>query len=204
LQLLSKRYKGQLDSAADEYIDFAVDGAVRMKNLITDLLDYSRVGSQVRPLKPTDSESVLRRALKNLEIAIEECGAKVTVDPLPSVMADDLQLERLFQNLVGNALKYRKKDAAPEIHISVIPHADEYEFHISDNGIGIPKDQSERIFAIFQRLHSSNEYSGTGIGLAVCRKIVENHGGRIWVESEPGQGSTFVFTMPKSAGELSV
>ncbi|MES2503418.1 MAG: ATP-binding protein [Myxococcota bacterium] len=195
LQLLKKRYQGKLDQSGDEYIHFAVDGALRMKQLINDLLEYSRVGTQRKPPVLTQTETTVDHALSNLKVAIEESDTVITRDPLPAVMADDVQLERLFQNLIGNAIKYRLKDRAPQIHISAKKSDQDTEFTIRDNGIGIAPEHFERIFDIFQRLHTAEEFSGTGIGLSVCRKIVENHGGKIWVESEVGKGSTFHFTL---------
>ncbi len=194
-QLLARRYKDKLDSDAHEFIGFAVDGVSRMQRLINDLLTYSRVGTRGREPEPTSAEQVLNRAMQNLKIAIEESGAQVTHDPLPEVMADDRQLEQLFQNLVGNAIKYRG-DEPPRVHIRAERSNGSWMFSIKDNGIGIEPQYYERIFLIFQRLHTKKEYSGTGIGLAVCKKIVERHGGRIWVESTPGQGSNFMFTLP--------
>jgi light-regulated signal transduction histidine kinase (bacteriophytochrome) len=198
LQLIAQRYRGRLDAAADEFIAFAVDGAARMHRLISDLLAYSRVGTRSRAFEPVDCQAALDQALANLEIAIEEAGATVTRDPLPIVPADEGQLVQLFQNLIGNAVKFHGQ-APPCVHISAQRRreaGDEWYFSVRDNGIGIDPQQFERIFMIFQRLHTMAEYSGTGIGLAICKKIVERHGGRIWVESQPGQGSTFYFTLP--------
>jgi hypothetical protein len=207
LQLLERRCQEQLGKDANEFIDFAVDGAARMHALITDLLAYSRVGTQTKPFEPTDCVALLESVLADLKVAIEESGAVITSDDLPTVMADDTQLRRVFQNLIGNAIKFRG-DHPPEIHISV-EHKDRkifgetahWLFSVRDNGIGIEPHQFERIFLIFQRLYTREEYEGTGIGLAICRKIVERHEGHIWVESEPGQGSTFYFTVP-DAGAL--
>ena len=193
-QLLARRYKGKLDADADEFIAFAVDGVTRMQGLINDLLQYSRVGTRGRAPEPTDSGAVLERALLNLKLALEDNRASVTSDPLPVVLADDRQLEQLFQNLVGNAVKYHG-DGPPRVHVSAQRSNGSWMFAIKDNGIGIEPQYYERIFQIFQRLHTRKEYSGTGIGLAVCKKIVERHGGRIWVESTPGKGSTFMFTL---------
>ena len=195
VQLLEKRYKGKLDQDADDFINFAVDGANRMQILITDLLAYSRVGRRGKEFKETSCEAVLDRALSNLQAVVEQSGAVVTRDPLPEVMGDGSQLTQLFQNLIGNAIKFCK-DWTPSIHISAERKKNEWVFSIRDNGIGIAPEYSERIFSIFQRLHGRQEYQGTGIGLAICRKVVERHGGRIWVESEPGSGSTFYFTIP--------
>jgi signal transduction histidine kinase len=193
--LLAKRYKGKLDASADEFIGFAVDGANRMRVLINDLLTYSRAGVQGKQLATTDCELVLGQTLVVLQVAIQECAAKLTHDPLPTVMADDIQLGQLFQNLIGNALKYRN-GAGPEIHVSSQRTGTDWLFSVKDNGIGIDPRFAEKIFVIFQRLHAREEYSGNGIGLAVCKKIVERHGGKIWVESAVGNGSIFYFTLP--------
>jgi PAS domain S-box-containing protein len=202
VQLLARRYQGRLDADADEFITYAVDGATRMQALINDLLAYSRVGTRGKPFEPTDCEAVLDQALANLQMAIQDNDAVVTHDPLPTVMADATQLTQLFQNLIGNAIKFRGEQP-PRVHISAHRQSaienrksDEWAFSVRDNGIGIDPEYHERIFLIFQRLHTREEYPGTGIGLAVCKKIVERHGGRIWVESQPGKGSTFYFTIP--------
>ncbi len=194
VQLLSRRYRGKLDSDADEFIAFAVEGAGRMKALIDDLLAFSRVGTRGRDLAPVMLEEIFQQATRYLELAIEDSGASITHDPLPQVMADDGQMLQLFQNLIGNALKFRSK-APLKVHVGVRREKNFWLLYIRDNGIGIDPQFWERIFVIFQRLHTREEYQGTGIGLAICRKIVERHGGRIWVESEPGQGSTFYFTL---------
>jgi len=198
-QLLAKRYKGKLDSDADEFIAYAVDGATRMQALINDLLTYSRVGTKGKDFKPIDCKTVLERTLDNLKKAVEESGAELTYEPLPTVMADDVQLGQLFQNLIGNAIKFRSEES-PHIHISAERNEDKWIFSVGDNGIGIDPEFTERIFIIFQRLHKRRDYPGTGIGLAVCKKIVERHGGRIWVESKPEKGSTFYFTIPLRGG----
>lgn len=195
LQLLEKNYGDRLDGSAREYIDFAIDGAVRMKALIMDLLAYSRVESQSKSMTWAQSQRALDQALANLRVAITERQATVTSDPLPPVWGDETQLTQLFQNLVGNAIKFCV-DKPPQVHIGVTRQGDEWQFSVKDNGIGIEAQYRERIFAIFQRLHGKGKYPGTGIGLAICRKIVERHGGRIWVESTPNQGSTFFFTVP--------
>jgi PAS domain S-box-containing protein len=195
-QLLLRRYGGLFDSDAREFMDFIVDGAARMKQLIEDLLAYSRVGTRDHGLQPTDSAQALEQALANLRAAVEASGATVTHDPLPMVTADDSQLVQLFQNLLGNAMKFRGAHA-PRIHVGVQEGEGEWILSFKDNGIGIDPQYFERIFVLFQRLHGKAEYPGTGIGLAICRKIVERHGGRIWVESQPGQGSTFYCTLPK-------
>jgi PAS domain S-box-containing protein len=196
-QLLSRRYKGKLDADADEFIAFAVDGATRMQRLIQDLLAYSRVGTKGRELVNTSSEDALRQALSNLRGAIEESGALVTHDPLPEVMADETQLVQLFQNLVGNAIKYQNR-GIPKIHIGALNGGKQYRFAVRDNGLGIDPQYFERIFGMFQRLHKREEFSGTGIGLAICKKIVERHGGQISVESQPGIGSVFSFALTGS------
>jgi len=201
-QLLAKRYKGKLDTDADEFIAFAVDGAVRMQSLINDLLSYSRVGTKGKPFEPTDCSVVLGRALNNLKIAIEESGAQITNDPLPTVEGDAGQLMQVFQNLIGNAVKFRN-EKAPRVHVSAQRKEHEWVFSVQDNGIGIAPEDGQRIFLIFQRLHGRGEYPGTGIGLAVCKRIVERHGGRIWVESKPGNGSTFYFTLPDKGEPVS-
>jgi PAS domain S-box-containing protein len=197
-QLLSRRYKGKLDADADEFIAFAVDGASRMQRLIQDLLSFSRVGTKGRDLVATSSEASLNRALVNLRGAIEESGAQVTHDPLPAVQADEMQLVQLFQNLVGNAIKYQSP-GVPRVHISVAKDAGKkWLFSVQDNGLGIDAQYFEKIFGMFQRLHKREEFAGTGIGLAICKKIVERHGGVITVESQLGKGSTFRFALTES------
>lgn len=195
LQLLQRRYKNQLGDDAHEFITFAVDGATRMKALINDLLAYSRVESRGKTYKSVACEEILERVLLNLNLAIDESGAIITHDPLPEIKADETQLHQLFQNLISNALKFRR-EAPPRICINVKRAETQWVFSFQDNGIGFEQQFADRIFVIFQRLHSREEYAGTGIGLAICKKIVERHGGRMWVESEPGQGSTFYFTLP--------
>jgi signal transduction histidine kinase len=196
-QLLQLRYRDRLDAQADEYIRFAVDGATRMQQLIKDLLAYSRVGSKGLEPRETSAEEAFDRAVQNLHEAIRECDALVTRRRLPWVKADPTQLAQLLQNLIGNALKFRR-GPRPAVHVRArrSPDRTEWVFSVRDNGIGIAPQHRERIFVIFQRLHTREEYPGSGIGLAVCRKIVERHGGRIWVESAPGEGSTFYFTLP--------
>ena len=194
-QLLARRYQGKLGADADEFIAYAVDGANRMQGLINDLLAYSRVGTRAKGFEPADCAAVLEQALANLKAAIDKDGAVVTHDPLPTVMADNLQLVQLFQNLIGNAIKFHVEEP-PRIHVSAEQKGNEWVFSVRDNGIGIDPQYAERIFVIFQRLHAREEYPGTGIGLAICKKIVERRGGRIWVESQPGTGSTFYFTIP--------
>ncbi|MEA2878817.1 MAG: hypothetical protein QOF14_4013 [Hyphomicrobiales bacterium] len=197
-QLLSRRYKGKLDSDADEFIAFAVDGASRMQRLIQDLLAYSRVGTQGSDLRDISSEDALRQALINLRGAIEESGALVTHDPLPAVSADETQLTQLFQNLIGNAIKYQGP-GVPKVHIAAAMNDEKkWTFSVRDNGLGIDPQYFEKIFGMFQRLHKREVFAGTGIGLAICKKIVEQHGSRISVESQPGQGSTFRFALARS------
>ena len=195
VKLLAKSYKGKLDDKAEEFIAHTIDGAQRMEMLIRDLLEYSKVQLKGMVLKPTDCNLLVEESLKNLHTAIAESGAMVTYGSLPTVMADASQLSRVFQNLIGNALKFRGEDV-PKVHISAEKKENEWFFSVRDNGMGINPNQAERIFLIFQRLHTEEEYSGTGLGLSICKRIVERHGGRIWVESEPGKGSTFFFTLP--------
>ncbi len=195
LQLLQRRYSGKLDDKADKYIDFAVDGASRMQNLINDLLEFSRVTTRAKEFEPTDCEFILNNVLSNLEVSIKENEAVIKYDNLPSVMADSTQLTQVFQNLISNAIKFRSKKT-PEITISSREEDENWIFAVADNGIGIDPKHSERIFEVFKRLHKRREYPGTGIGLSICKKIVERHGGHIWVESEPDKGSIFYFTLP--------
>jgi len=194
-QLLAKRYQGKLDKEADEFIAYIVAGAKRMQTLINDLLAYSRVGLRGKPFEPIDSEAAFDQAATNLRVAFEEGEAEITHGPLPPLIADDSQIVELFQNLLGNAIKFHGKEP-PRIHVSAKKRRNEWVFSVRDNGIGIAPEYFDRIFVIFQRLHGGEEYSGTGVGLAICRRIVERHGGRIWVESKPGKGSTFYFTLP--------
>jgi len=194
VQLLARRYRDKLDADAAEFIEFAVQGAMRMQRLIEDLLAFSRVGTRAAALVPTDANAALDAALENLKAAAGEAGATLTRGPLPTVLADPVQLGQLFTNLVGNAVKFRGTEP-PRVQIGAERDGTQWVFRVRDNGIGIDPQYFERIFVIFQRLHGRNEYPGTGIGLAVCRKIVERHGGRIWVESEEGGGATFSFTL---------
>ena len=196
VQLLGQRYKGQLDEKADKYIAFASGGAVRMHQLVNDLLAFSRVGTRAAPLAPVILDRVVAQARENLTIAIEQSGAAITVSRLPTVSGDETQLVQLFQNLMDNAIKFRSKQP-PKVSVSCHDAGNKWQFEVRDNGIGIDPKQGDRIFRLFQRLHTQEEYSGTGIGLAVCKKIVERHGGSIRVESEPGKGSAFIFTLPK-------
>jgi len=194
-ELLAKRYQGQLDEKADRFIDYITDGAARMRELIQGLLAYSRVGTKGQELAPVALGECFEQALANLETALEDCQAVVTCDPLPTVNADPLQMTQLFQNLLGNALKFRGEET-PRIHTSAERRGASHRLCVADNGIGIEPEFAERIFILYQRLHTRQEYPGTGLGLALCRKIVERHGGRIWVESGSGTGATFVLTIP--------
>jgi len=196
VQLLAMRYQGRLDQDADEFIGFALDGAVRAQQLIQELLAYSRVGTHGGALLSVDMNAILSRALDSLRLAIDEAGAAVTADPLPVVTGDAAQLERVFLNLIANALKFRRADG-PAVHVSAAQVDADWVFAVRDNGIGIEPQYFERIFVIFQRLHGRDEYPGTGMGLAITRKIVERHGGRIRVESTLGSGTTFYFTLPQ-------
>jgi len=197
-QLLAERYQGKLDSDADKYIHYAVDGALRMQKLVQDLLAFSRVGRQGMALESTDCNTVLEVALSNLKVAIQESGAVIRHGLLPVVMADVSQLVQVFQNLIGNAIKFRGSQPTL-IQVNAEATAKEWIFSVRDNGIGIAPQQTENVFVIFRRLHTRAEYPGNGIGLSICKKIVEQHGGRIWVTSEPGCGSNFQFTLPIKA-----
>jgi PAS domain S-box-containing protein len=200
-QLLAKRYQGRLDSDADEFIAFAVDGCNRMQGLIQDLLTYSRAGTNAKTLHETSSEIALKKALANLRITIEQSGAIVTHDLLPALTTDATQLTQVFQNLVGNAIKYHGAEA-PRVHVSATKAGNnEWIFSVRDNGLGIDPQYFDRIFILFQRLHGRDEFEGTGIGLAICKKILERLGGRIWVESQPEKGSTFYFALPEIEGK---
>lgn len=195
VQLLARRYRGRLDQDADEFIDYAVDGANRMKRLIQDLLAYARIDSKGNQPQPVDLGEVLRHVLEALRMQLQDGGATVEPGPLPTVLADPIQMEQLLQNLISNAVKFHGPDP-PVVRIAAKRRGDEWEVSVADNGIGIDPQFFDRIFIVFQRLHAMSAYSGTGIGLAICKKIVERHGGRIWVKSEPGKGSTFRFTLP--------
>ena len=195
-QSLEKRYQGRLDKTADEYINFIVDGAARMQKLIDDILLYSRVTTRALPFEPVEMEKILQDALVNLRGSIEETKAIITHDPLPLIQVDSSQMVQVMQNLIGNAIKFHRKGEPPEVHISAGQEGNEWVFSIKDNGIGIDPDLFGRLFNLFQRLHPQNEYPGTGVGLAVTKKIVLRHKGRIWVESQPDKGSTFCFSIP--------
>jgi two-component system sensor histidine kinase/response regulator len=195
LQLVAERYADRLDADGHEFIGFAVDGAKRMQALISDLLAFSRVSTRARPFAPTDCAQIVDTAKLHLRVAIAENAAEVSCGELPTVEGDATQLLQLFQNLIGNAIKFRGA-AVPRVHVAAERRGSDWCFAVSDNGIGIAPEYFERIFVLFQRLHGRNEYPGTGIGLALCKRIVERHGGRIWVESQPEQGSVFRFTLP--------
>ncbi|HWG85019.1 MAG TPA: ATP-binding protein, partial [Deinococcales bacterium] len=180
---------------ADQYIAFAVDGAQRMQRLIQDLLTFSRVGTRGGDLVPTDPDEVLDEVLRSLRLAVAEANAEIRREPLPAVLADRTQLAQLLQNLLSNAIKFRREGVPPRVQVSARPEGGMVRFSISDNGIGVDSQYFDRIFVIFQRLHGKEEFGGSGIGLAVCKKIVERHGGRIWMDSRPGEGSTFHFTL---------
>ncbi|MDO0924330.1 ATP-binding protein [Streptomyces sp. TG1A-8] len=197
-QLLQRRYGGQLDERADQYIAFAVDGANRMQVLINDLLAFSRVGRVHNDHRTVDLEEVMERAADNLSVAVEESGAEITHDPLPTVVGDTTQLSMLWQNLLSNAIKFRSPDRAPRIHFGVTAVGDHWEFAVSDNGIGIAPEFQEKVFILFQRLHTKDAYPGTGIGLAMCKKVVEFHGGTIGIDPGHRTGTRVVFTLPVS------
>ncbi|WP_078832571.1 PAS domain-containing sensor histidine kinase [Sediminibacterium ginsengisoli] len=197
LQLFKKKYHNQIDETADQYIHFAIDGAERMRKLILDLLEYSRVGSNREGFEETDLNKLLSEMVAFFNRLISDTGAVINIGPMPEIWANRTQISQLFQNLVGNAIKY-SGDKTPEISISYTDEPEKYIFHVQDNGIGIDPVNFNKIFVIFQRLHSKRDYSGTGIGLAICKKIVEKHGGTIWVESEPGKGSRFSFSISKT------
>jgi len=196
MQLLEKKYKGKLDEKADQYINFAVDGASRMKALINDLLDFSRLDTKAKPMQFSDFNEILDDVTHNLKVAIKESKTQIEIiDKMPSLIVDSTQISQLFQNLINNAIKFRNQNITPIIKISAEEQPNQWVFKISDNGIGIEKEYYDRIFIIFQRLNNRVEYPGTGIGLAICKKIVERHGGQIWLESEVGKGSTFFFSI---------
>jgi PAS domain S-box-containing protein len=196
LQLLERRYGPQLGPDAREFIEFAVQGAARMKSLIEDLLRLSRVGTQAIQFREVSANTLFETACANLQAAIEETGARVSAGPLPMLVADAGLLTQVFQNLVGNALKFHAPGVPPQVYVSAAEASDGWVFSVRDNGIGIEPQHRERIFRIFERLHSAGDYSGSGVGLAITQRIVERHGGRIWAESAPGQGSTFSFSVP--------
>jgi light-regulated signal transduction histidine kinase (bacteriophytochrome) len=194
-QLLAERYEGQLDQDAQEFIRYAVDGASRMQRLIQDLLAYSRITTRGSPFAPVDLNEALMDAMANLQAAIDESAAVVTYGDLPAVNADRTQMVQLLQNLIGNSIKFRKRDEPPRVHVSAERADSDWIITVEDNGIGIDPQYFSRLFVLFQRLHGVHEYPGTGIGLALCQRIVARHGGRIWVKSAPGDGATFRFTI---------
>jgi len=196
VQLFERKYGGQVDPQAEKYIRYAVDGAQRMQALIGGLLEYSRVGRHDDEPQPIDARVALEQALANLRPAIEESHAEIIRDRMPTVLAHPTQLAQVFQNLIANAIKFRKAGTPPRVHLSSRLDGGEHVFSVYDEGIGIDPQYADRIFVIFQRLHTRAEYPGTGIGLSICKKVVERHGGRIWVRSEPGAGATFYFTLP--------
>jgi light-regulated signal transduction histidine kinase (bacteriophytochrome) len=196
LQLLEDRYKGQLDEKADKYIAYSVDGAARMSGLIRDLLAFSRVNLRGEELREVESEKAFESALRNLGTSIRESGAEITHDPLPEVRADLTQLTQIFQNLLGNAIKFRAPERPSRIHVAVRDEPEQRVFSVRDNGIGFEQQYVDKIFLIFQRLHGRGHYPGTGIGLAICKRIIERHGGKIWATSAPDEGTTFFFTLP--------
>ena len=193
-QLLARRYQGEIDERADKYIHYIVDGARRMQELVSDLLELSRAGTKARTLRPTDCEEVVVRSLRNMRIALEESKAQVTYDELPIVVYDPTQLGQLFQNLISNAVKFRREET-PQVHISARKEERDWIISVQDNGIGIPPEQVDTIFEVFRRLHARDEYPGTGVGLAIAKKIVERHGGDIWLDSTLGLGTTFYFSV---------
>ena len=200
LALLKRRCEGDLDSEANRHIRFALESVERMERLIVDLLEYSRVGTHSRPFQVIDSSAILEITLKNLAGTLHSKGALVTHDPLPEIIADSTQIGQLFQNLVGNAVKFCRKET-PRVHVSALRKGREHVFYVKDNGIGIAPECADEIFMAFRRLHDGDEFPGTGLGLATCARIVKRHCGRIWVESNPGEGSTFCFTIPVKGTE---
>jgi light-regulated signal transduction histidine kinase (bacteriophytochrome) len=198
VQLLSQRYQGKLDAEAGEYFEYILEGTSRVQDLILNLLEYSRVQTRGAPFVATDCNETLAQVLRSLRLSIEETRAVVTIDPLPTVSADQTQLGQLLQNLISNALKFHGPEP-PQIHVTARPNGQEWLFSVRDQGIGLDPAYAEKIFVIFQRLHTRREYPGTGLGLALCKKIVERHGGRIWVTSQPGNGATFFFTLPRGS-----
>jgi light-regulated signal transduction histidine kinase (bacteriophytochrome) len=203
VDLLARRYEGKLDKDADDYIRFAVDGASRMRLLISDLLSYSRTGMQALRIGPADFEKVLEAALDNLRVLREESQAEIVHEPLPVAPGDEAGLVLVLQNLLSNAIKFRQPDRPPRVRVAATRHGDEWQFVVEDNGIGFDNQYAERIFEIFQRLHSGRAYPGTGIGLAISKRIIEAHGGRMWAESTEGAGSKFWFSLPATEAQFS-
>ena len=200
VDLLKEHLARSLDETAAEYMDFIVDGAKRMQSLINGLLEYSRIDTRGKRPEACDAQDALDKALRNLQVSIKETGARITSGPLPTIHMDPIQLVQLFTNLIGNAIKFRS-DRTPEIHIGAERADEAWQISVADNGIGIEPQYAERIFLIFQRLHTRQAYPGTGIGLALCKKIVERHSGTIWMDSQPGRGTTFTFTIPDRGGQ---
>jgi light-regulated signal transduction histidine kinase (bacteriophytochrome) len=193
LQLIERRYAAKFDEDGREFLHFAVDGALRMKALINDLLGFARAGANLTKLLPVPAESIVKHAIENLRAAIDESDAEITIDPLPTISVERGLVIQVFQNLIANAIKFQAKGFTPRIHISCQRQGGEWVFSVGDNGLGIESRYQDRIFKVFERLHTLEEYSGSGIGLAIVKKIVETHAGKIWVESQPGVGSTFYF-----------
>ncbi len=202
-ELLQSRRRDKLDDKTNQFVGFMVDGATRMRHLVDDLLAYSQVSMGDHHMAPVSAEAALERSLKNLQTSLQQTAAVVTHDPLPTVMAHDVQLAQLLQNLISNAIKFHRPGEKPMVHVSACENGEQYVFSVRDNGIGIAPAHQEQVFVIFRRLHTRQEYPGTGIGLAICKRIVERHGGRIWVDSAPGQGSTFYFTIPAATAAQS-
>jgi light-regulated signal transduction histidine kinase (bacteriophytochrome) len=198
-QLLRQQYQGRLDAGGDQLIGFTLDGVTRMQSLINDLLAYSRIGAQSEPVQPIDCAAIVKEAMANLATSISESGAAVTYNGLPTLKVNSAQMVQVFQNLIGNAIKFRS-ERPPEIHIKAERTGGDMKFTVRDNGIGIEPQYFAQIFGLFKRLHSRKTHPGSGIGLAICKKIVERQGGQIWVESEPGRGTSFYFTVPAEPG----
>jgi light-regulated signal transduction histidine kinase (bacteriophytochrome) len=196
-QLLERRYKDKLDDDARDFIFYAVDGATRMQKLINDLLQYSRITTHAKTYQQVDTASIMGQVISNLQLLIEENTAIITNDDLPVIRAEETQMVQVFQNLIGNAIKFRKKSEYPRIHVSCTRKNNLYEFSVRDNGIGIDMQYQERVFIIFQRLYSAKDYAGTGIGLSINKRIINRHGGTIWFESKENEGTTFYFTIPE-------
>ncbi len=197
-QLLERKYKDKLDQDANDYIHFAVDGAIRMQKLLINLLDFSRVSTRSKSFEQVDTKTIAGQAISNLQQLILENTALITNYDLPVIQADEMQILQVFQNLIENAIKFKKKAELPKIHITCSRQHNMYQFSIADNGIGIEMQYHDRVFIVFQRLHSTKDYPGTGIGLSICKRIIERHGGTIWFESEVNEGTTFYFTIPVS------
>ena len=198
LQLIERRYMDKLDNDANDFIKFAVDGANRLQSLIVGLLEFSRIKTSGKEFREVDVNRILNKVLTDIELQVNESGAVIEREKMPVINGDEAQIFRLFQNIIQNGIKFRREGVKPHITISFEKSGKEYIFIIKDNGIGIEEQYFERIFIIFQRLHTREEYPGTGIGLSICKRIVERHGGRIWIESKQGEGSSFCFTIPEN------